>query len=120
VLFRSRPAGYVGELFTMPLPSALLLWVWAPAFWPVVSAAILLRACSAGACATGVLRERQTAKFWLMLPLQDLLAFVIWLAGFFGNHIIWRGRKYVLHPDGRFEPAPGAEAVKRSSVTMRG
>src|SRR5262249_11065554 len=25
---RSRPAGYVGELFTMPLPPAMLLWIW--------------------------------------------------------------------------------------------
>src|SRR4029077_13271563 len=34
---RSRPAGYTGELFTMPLPSALMLWAWAPALWPVTA-----------------------------------------------------------------------------------
>ena len=39
------------------------------------------------------------------MPVQDLLAFFMWIAGFFGNHIVWRGRKYLLHPDGRFERA---------------
>jgi ceramide glucosyltransferase len=103
---RSRPAGYIGEVFTMPLPPALLLWAWAPPLWPAAAAAILLRMCSAWACAGWVLRDRLTGRLWWLLPVQDLLAFVIWLAGFFGNHIIWRGRKYVLHPDGRFEPVP--------------
>jgi ceramide glucosyltransferase len=100
---RSRPSGYVGELFTMPLPPALVLWAWAPSLWPVPALAILMRACSAWACAGRVLHDPLTARCWWLLPLQDLLAFAIWLAGFFGNHIVWRGHRYVLHPDGRFE-----------------
>ena len=31
---RSRPAGYVGQLFTNPLPLALLLWAAQPQWWP--------------------------------------------------------------------------------------
>ncbi len=100
---RSRPGGYVGELFTMPLPPAVLLLAWAPAFWLVAAVAILMRGFSAWACAGWVLHDRLTARLWWLLPLQDLLAFAIWLAGFFGNHIIWRGRRYLLHADGRFE-----------------
>ena len=100
---RSRPAGYAGELFTMPLPLALLLWVWSPALWPVAAMAILARAASAWACAGWVLHDNLTASRWFLLPMQDAMAFLIWIAGFFGNHIVWRGRKYRLHPDGRFE-----------------
>jgi ceramide glucosyltransferase len=102
---RSRPAGYAGELFTMPLPLALLLWAWAPSLWPVAAMAVVLRAASAWACAGWVLHDRLTASRWFLLPLQDAMAFPIWIAGFFGNYIIWRGRKYLLHPDGRFERA---------------
>ena len=99
---RSRPAGYAGELFTMPLPPALLLWYWAPSFGWVAMLAIALRACSAWACAGWVLGDRLTARLWWLLPVQDILAFLIWIAGFFGNHITWRGRRYLLQPDGRF------------------
>ncbi len=97
---RSRPAGYIGELFTMPLPLALLLWAWSPVLWPVAALSIALRAVSARVCASRVLRGRFT---WWLLPVQDILAFLVWIAGFFGNHIAWRGRRYLLHPDGRFE-----------------
>ena len=31
---RSRPSGYVGQLFTNPLPLALLLWAARPEWWP--------------------------------------------------------------------------------------
>ena len=100
---RSRPSGYVGELFTMPLPPALLLLAWAPAFWPVAGLGILMRACSAWACAGWVLHDPLTFRLWWLLALQDVLAFAMWVAGFFGNHIYWRGQRYTLHPDGRFE-----------------
>jgi ceramide glucosyltransferase len=37
-----------------------------------------------------------------VLP-QDIWNFLIWIAGFFGNTVIWRGRTYYLARDGRFE-----------------
>jgi ceramide glucosyltransferase len=101
---RSRPAGYIGELFTMPLPLALMLLASAPGLWPVAAASVALRACSTYACAGWVLRDSLTASSWLLLPVQDVLAFCVWIAGFFGNRIAWRGRSYLLHRDGRFEP----------------
>jgi ceramide glucosyltransferase len=100
---RSRPAGYVGEIFTMPLPLAVLLWTFAPGLWPVAALAIFARAISAWACAGWVLRDPLTGRLWWLLPLQDVMAFGVWIAGFFGQHIIWRGRKYLLRGDGRFE-----------------
>jgi ceramide glucosyltransferase len=97
---RSRPSGYIGQIFTNPLPLALLLCAVHPAWWPVLIPTILLRAWAAWAVMGQVLGEPVP---WVMLPLQDLLSFVFWLAGFFGNTIMWRGRRYYLRPDGRFE-----------------
>jgi ceramide glucosyltransferase len=101
---RSRPAGYVGEVFINPLPLAALLWIVWPAMWPLAAATLALRAAAAWATAGWVLRDRLTARLWWLLPLQDAIGFLVWAAGFFGNTILWRGRRYYLRRDGRFEP----------------
>jgi ceramide glucosyltransferase len=97
---RSRPAGYVGQLFTNPLPIALLLLAVRPSWWPLFVVACVLRAAAAWFVARRVLGTRVS---WLLVPVQDVLSFAFWLAGFFGNRIRWRGRTYRLLRDGRFE-----------------
>jgi len=103
---RSRPMGYIGQVFTNPLPPALLLWATNPEWWPLLLATAVLRAAAAWATAGVVLHDGLTARQWYLVPLQDVASFVCWAAGFFGNTILWRGRKYYLQPDGRFEPVP--------------
>ena len=98
---RSRPWGYVGQLFTNPLPLALLAWAAAPAWWPVVAVTAVFRAAAAWAAAGPALRDPLTLRLWFLVPLQDLASFVMWIAGFFGNTVLWRGRKYYLLKDGR-------------------
>ena len=100
---RSRPAGYWGQVFTNPLPLALLLCVIQPQTWPLLLVAAAFRAASAWATAIRVLGSPLTADDWLLLPFQDLLSFCIWIAGFFGNSVHWRGRRCSLLPDGRFK-----------------
>lgn len=97
---RSRPLGYVGQIFTHPLPFALLLWALHPAWWPVLIVAAGMRALAAWSTCAWILRA---SPRWHLLFLQDFLTFLFWLAGFFGNTIVWRGRRYYLYPDGRFE-----------------
>lgn len=101
---RSRPAGYLGQLFMMPLPLALLLCAWNPRWWPVVPMVVLLRALGAYVMSAQVLKAKLN---WLLLPLEDVTGFFFWLAGFFGNTVIWRGRRYRLRADGRFELLSG-------------
>ena len=48
---RSRPWGYIGQVFTNPLPLALLFWAAAPAWWPVFAASLVFRAIAAWATA---------------------------------------------------------------------
>jgi len=97
---RSRPAGYVGQLFTMPLPLALIVCALSPAWWPVLPFTILVRLTAAYTVSRRVLRAKLN---WLLLPIEDVIGFVFWIAGFFGNTISWRGRRYRLFADGKFE-----------------
>jgi len=97
---RSRPLGYAGQLLTMPLPLALLACLAAPSWWPVLPLAFVVRAVAAYTVSERVLRSKVN---WLPLPVEDLIGFCFWIAGFFGNTISWRGRRYQLFSDGRFE-----------------
>src|SRR5260221_1551923 len=97
---RSRAAGYLGQLFMMPFPLALLVCAWNPSWWPVLFPAAALRILSAYVMSVRVLKARLN---WFLLPLEDITGFFFWLAGFFGNTVVWRGRRYHLHADGRFE-----------------
>ena len=99
----SRPAGYVGQLFTNPIPLALILVILKPALWPILIPTLFLRALSAHATAFRALDDPLARRWWALIPVQDLLSFVFWLGGFTGNRIDWRGRRYKLHRDGTFE-----------------
>ncbi len=93
----ARPWGYAGLVFTFGLVWAALnvvasgvslvsLWLLALAF--------LLRLALAGAVGVNVLGDAQVlANFWL-LPLRDVVAMGLWVAGFAGNTIVWRGERF--------------------------
>jgi ceramide glucosyltransferase len=103
---RSRPWGYIGEIFTHTLPLGLAMLAAHRAWWPWFAAAAAVRAAAAWAAAGYALHDPLTRRRWFLVPLQDLAQFAVWIAGFFGNTILWRGRKYLLLPDGRFEIVP--------------
>jgi ceramide glucosyltransferase len=104
---RSRPWGYIGQVFTYPLPAALILWTVQPSWWPALAVATVFRALSAYATAWMVLRDPLTRRLWWLIPMQDLASFAMWVAGFFGNTIQWRGRRYELRRDGTFRLVSG-------------
>lgn len=100
---RSRPLGYWGQVFTNPLPLALFLWGLEPRAWPLVLLTVMFRAAAAWAVAGRVLSDPLTRRQWWLVPVQDVVSFCVWAAGFFGNTILWRGRKCYVSPDGRFK-----------------
>ena len=100
---RSRPAGYWGQIFTYPLPWALLLWLVHPTTWPLLLLTLVVRSGAAWATSARVVRDQASLKQWWLLPVQDLLGFVVWMGGFAGNTIVWRERKCTLLPDGRLQ-----------------
>ncbi len=99
---RSRPSGYIGQFFTYPATAALCL-IFAWPFWRVLlPVTALLRIASAWVVSDRTLGARVP---WLLLPLQDLVTFGFWIAGFFGDSVEWRGRRYLLKSDGTLQLA---------------
>jgi ceramide glucosyltransferase len=98
----ARRWGYAGLLFTFGLPWALLTllaargaaWAWALLLLTLAVRMIV------GLATAAVLNDDQLLRNIILLPLRDLIAPFIWLAGFVGNRIHWRGDVFNLK-DGR-------------------
>ncbi len=103
---RSRPLGYWGQIFTYPLPLALLLCAAYPAAWPVLFLTMILRGAAALATARYIVHDPVTQEQWWLLPVQDVIGFFIWISGFVGDKIVWRNRKCTVLRDGRLHVNP--------------
>jgi ceramide glucosyltransferase len=103
----SRPWGYVGLIFTHGLGWALLN-VLASGLSPVslwlLGLSFFLRLTLAMMVGAEVLGDHQVLPRLWLLPLRDMAALGIWVAGFAGNTIVWRGHRFVLH-GGKLHPA---------------
>ena len=95
----ARPGGYVGLLFTHGLGWALLNVVASGlsplSFW-LLAMSFFLRLTVAMTVGAEVLFDRQVLAYLWLLPVRDLVSMGLWIAGFSGNTIIWRGERFVL------------------------
>ncbi|MCE2719567.1 MAG: bacteriohopanetetrol glucosamine biosynthesis glycosyltransferase HpnI [Dolichospermum sp.] len=102
----SRPWGYRGLVFTFGTISSLLLLVTTSAAifsWLVLAITLLMRLIMAWVVGVKVLNDPVTKKFFWLIPFADIVRFIIWCCGFFGNTIKWRGTKFKLVKDGKLE-----------------
>ena len=95
----SRPAGYVGLVFTHGLGWALLNVVASGlspvSFW-LLGLSFFLRLSQAMTVGAAVLGDHEVlANLWL-LPLRDAIAMGLWVTGFAGETIVWRGERFAL------------------------
>lgn len=101
----SRPVEYPGLLLTFTTPFALL-YVVASGFrlsgWAVLVISLLLRWLVAWVV-TAYTGNEALRRWFIWLPLRDMLTAVVWLSGAVGRRVTWRGEKYILLPDGRLE-----------------
>ena len=103
----SRPKGYAGLILTYGLATSLLLLFavgFTPFGWWLVGSVLLLRFAAAIYGGVILLEDRALLKNLWLVPLRDLLGFGVWVAGFLGQEISWRGRRFVVLPSGKIEP----------------
>jgi ceramide glucosyltransferase len=99
----ARPGGYAGLIFTHGLGWALLN-VLASGFSPVsfwlLALSFFLRLALAMTVGAQVLADHQVLPNLWLLPLRDFVSMTVWVAGFAGNTIVWRGQRFELR-DGK-------------------
>jgi len=95
----SRRWGFVGLIFTHTLPLALAnVLASGASFWSLwlLALAFFLRLGTAMQVGAGVLADRQVLPNLWLLPIRDLIGFVLWIWSFAGNTILWRGERFLL------------------------
>lgn len=95
----ARPAGYTGLIFTFGLMWALIN-VLASGLSPVslwlLGLSFFLRLAQAMTVGAAVLGDHEVLPNLWLLPFRDLVAMGLWVAGFAGNTIVWRGERFAL------------------------
>lgn len=93
----ARPGGYAGLLFTQGFTVALLN-VLASGFSPLslwlLTLTFFLRLSLAMTVGAQVLADHQVLPTLWLLPLRDVVATCLWIAGFASNTIVWRGERF--------------------------
>ncbi|MBI3896423.1 MAG: glycosyltransferase, partial [Acidobacteria bacterium] len=117
---RSRPAGYVGQIFMHSLPLALLAWLFAPAgsslILPLMAACVGARVVLAWASAGWLLNDATFRRYWWLLPIQDFIGFGVWCWAFFGREVVWRGARFRVWKGGKLEPVNNTPKERAPTV----
>jgi ceramide glucosyltransferase len=101
----ARPWGYAGLIFTHGLAWAVLNVVasgLSPLSLWLLGLSFFLRLTLAMTVGAQVLADHQTLPSLWLLPLRDLVAMGVWIAGFAGNTVVWRGQRFALK-DGKLK-----------------
>ncbi|MGE5414610.1 MAG: glycosyltransferase, partial [Syntrophomonadaceae bacterium] len=121
----ARPGGYAGLVLTQGVPAAIALLVLGggPATRALAGGAIAARIAMAWFVAVRCLRDRTAIRRMWLVPARDLFGLAMWLGGFFGSSVVWRGTRYRLERGGRLggerAPVSSPRAVARASASVR-
>jgi ceramide glucosyltransferase len=99
-------AGFAGSVVTYPVPLALVALSLGAEPLPaavMVFIALLCRGFSARQIDRYL--RLKAAPLWL-LPVRDLLSFLVFIASFFGRSVAWRDRRFRIGPEGQLIIVP--------------
>jgi ceramide glucosyltransferase len=109
----SRPAGHLGLIFTQGLPWTILAGLVAPSV-PIalayVAAYVVLRSKMARNVGVWGMQDRALRAKLVLLPVRDAFAFMVWLASFFPQRILWRDKEFYVR-NRRLVPAALSRAL---------
>lgn len=95
----ARPGQYLGFLVMFPLFWALLtvlISLGAPWAWWLLGVAAVLRSLEIVVVSAGAAGDRAALRRLWLAPLRDVLFPFIWVAGWFGSQVVWRGEVFRL------------------------
>ncbi|MBW4596457.1 MAG: bacteriohopanetetrol glucosamine biosynthesis glycosyltransferase HpnI [Brasilonema angustatum HA4187-MV1] len=100
----SRPWGYLGLIFTYGTVTSLLLLMatgGSTIGCAVLATTWVMRLVMGWVVGVSYLQDSCVRNFFWIVPLRDVIAFVIWCCGLFGSTIEWRGRRLKQTKDGK-------------------
>jgi ceramide glucosyltransferase len=102
----SRPAGYAGLIFTYgfgwALVNVLASGISPLSLW-LLGLSFFLRLAQAMTVGAAVLADHDVLPSLWLLPLRDVIAMALWVAGFASDTILWRGERFTLK-NGKLAP----------------
>ena len=114
----SRPLEYPVLLFTLPTPMALLTAAtmgFSPLGLGILATSLALR-WLVGWHISHRSHDDLYRSSWYLLPLRDVLTYLIWCAASVGRQVTWRGRRFALRKGGFLQqlfPQPEAHEIAR-------
>jgi len=100
----SRPLGYLGLILTYGTALALLnVAVDRGSRFGLLLLAttLLLRLVMGWVIGAHWLGDKILKRYFWLVPIRDLLSFLIWCASWIGNRVEWRGRTFEVKPGGK-------------------
>jgi ceramide glucosyltransferase len=124
----SRPLGHAGTGLTFAMPFGLLGLAAGIAMgrWTLgcelLGLAVLNRVLQSVVIGWGAVRDWRSLWFCWLYPVRDLLGFFLWVAGYLGTEIVWRGQRYQLAAGGKMtrKPSRHSPAPKSSCSEAQG
>jgi len=98
--------GYFGLIFTQGTTTSLLFLLFSGGSllgWLVLIITWAIRLLLAWVVGVKFMQDKVTQKYFIWLPLRDIVSSAIWLYSFFGNQITWRHKKFTLLSGGKLK-----------------
>jgi len=119
----SRPAGYLGLIFTYGTALALLnvfVTFGSPRSLLLFAFTLAVRLAMGWLIGVHYLKDRILKKNFWLLPARDVLSFVIWCLSLVGRRVEWRGMLFEVQKDGRMvrvrDSRSAAELIRKTGT----